>query len=155
MADPPWGLRCISWNVESDGNDPAVIEQQLVELGNYDIIARQEVHSRNVGRYGNAVRNGLGESYRYFASNTGRSDRLMILFDSDKLRMTESRELFYHDGHRLNDWRHRSPLVAHFTDLQTGTEFLFLTVHLARGNANCGRNKHGDLLHGPKRKHCR
>lgn len=128
-------LRIVSWNVESGGNDPAVIAEQLVELGRYDIVALQEVHSRNIGRYGNAIRDGISKSYRYFASNTGRSDRLMIIFDSDRLQMTQSCELFEHEGHRLNDWLHRSPLVAHFKDRQTGEMFLFLTVHLARGDA--------------------
>lgn len=40
-----------------------------------------------------------------------------------------------HDGHLLNDWRHRSPLVARFRGKQSGVKFLFVTVHLARGNA--------------------
>lgn len=128
-------LRIISWNIESDGNDPAVIAQQLVELGRYDIVALQEVHSRNVDRYGNAIRNGISDAYRYFASHTGRSDRVMIIFDSDHLRLTQSCELFSQEGISLNNWRHRSPLVAHFTDRQTSTEFLFLTAHLARGDA--------------------
>jgi endonuclease/exonuclease/phosphatase family metal-dependent hydrolase len=128
-------LRIVSWNVESDGNDPAVIAEQLVELGPASIIALQEVHSRNIGRYGNAVQQGLARSYRYVSSNTGRSDRLMILYDSSTLDLVEVRELFSHEALTLNDWRHRSPLVAHFKHQASGQEFLFVTVHLARGNA--------------------
>ena len=54
----------------------------------------------------------MGKSYRYFGSQTGRSDRLLIVFDSDRLQVRGFRELFSHKEYRLNDWRHRSPLAA-------------------------------------------
>ena len=129
-------LRIVSWNVESDGNDPAVIAQQLVELGRYDIYALQEVHPRNYLRYADAIRDGISKSYRYVLSNTGRSDRLMIVFDSDRLKLQAVSELFRHDEHQLNDWRHRSPLVAEFVDSAADVRFFFVTVHLARGNVD-------------------
>lgn len=131
----PSELRVLSWNVESDGNNPAVIARQLVELGAYDICALQEVHSDNFNRYGTELQQAFGEQYRYFISQTGRDDRLMIAFDSDRLKLLSKQELFEFDGIRLNDWRHRSPLVAHFQHQPTGCEFLCVTVHLARGSA--------------------
>ena len=127
-------LHIVSWNVESDGNDPAVIAGELTELGSFDIFALQEVRPENIGRYGDAIRRKYGKGYRYFASSTGRSDRLMIAFDSNRLRLLEIRELFYFGTERLNDFRHRSPLVCEFECLPTNTRFFFLTVHLARGD---------------------
>lgn len=143
-------LRILSWNVESDGNDPAVIADQLTQLGRFDIVALQEVHSRNIGRYGNAVRQGHGSTYRYVSSITGRSDRLVIIYDSSKLHLIEVRELFSHAGMTLNDWRHRSPLVARFEHPDTGAEFFFVTVHLARGNAELRTEQARALRHWAK-----
>ena len=129
-------LRIVTWNVESGGNDPAEIAQQLVELGRYDIYALQEVHPRNSQRYADAIRDDISKSFRFLLSNTGRSDRLMIIFDSDRLELQAVSELFHHEEHRLNDWRHRSPLVAEFVDSAADVHFSFVTVHLARGNAD-------------------
>ena len=65
-------ITVLSWNVESGGNDPAVIARQLVELGRADIYCLQEVGTRNIGRYGAAVRETHGKGYRYAPSVTGR-----------------------------------------------------------------------------------
>lgn len=131
----PRDLRLISWNIESDGNDPETIARQLVELGRYDIYLLQEVKPVNFQRYGEALRLHLNEDYRYFGSSTGHDDRLMCIFDSSRLELLEVRELFKHQAVLLNDWGHRSPLVGEFRDLRDGAQFLVVTVHLARGNA--------------------
>ena len=62
-------------------------------------------------------------------------DRLMIFFDASRLKLVSSRELNHYDRFRLNDGRHRSPLVAHFHDRVSDEDFLLLHNHLARGNA--------------------
>lgn len=128
-------IRVISWNVESGGADPGVIARQLGELPTASIYALQEVSGQDIGRYGDAIRTSHGESYRYLASWTGRSDRMMVAFDEDRLTLVERRELFVYGGHTLNDWRHRSPLVCLFVDKASGAQFYFVTVHLARGSA--------------------
>ena len=134
-AEAPGGLRLVCWNVESDGNDPQVIARQLVELGKYDLYALQEVHSHNHEVYGLALQEEFGKQLRYVTSSTGHNDRLMVAFDASRLTLLAKHELFEFGGITLNDWRHRSPLVAHFRDQRSGGEFLFLTVHLARGSA--------------------
>lgn len=125
----------LSWNVESGGADPAVVARQLGELPAATIFALQEVDGDDIGRYGNAIRQAHGKSYRYFASWTGSSDRLVVAFDESKLRLMEWRELFRFGQHEMNDWRHRSPLVSLFEERATGARFFFVTVHLARGDA--------------------
>lgn len=127
-------ITVLSWNVESGGNDPAVIARQLVELGRADIYCLQEVGTRNIGRYGAAVRETHGKGYRYAPSVTGRGDRLQIIYNSDRFELIEIRELFKHGEHRLNDWRHRSPLLLELEERTTKAVFGVMTVHLARGN---------------------
>ncbi len=128
-------LRIISWNVESGGADAAVIAKQLGTLPDCSIYALQEVSEDDIGRYGQAIRDSHGKSFRYFASWTGQSDRLLVAYDDDRLDLLEWRELFKYGDHELNDWRHRSPLVCLFADAATGHRFYFVTVHLARGDA--------------------
>ncbi len=123
-------LQVLSWNVESDGNDPDVIAKQLAEFSSYDIVALQEVRPDSCDKYVRA----LGESRRGINSKSGRSDRLLIVFDSSRLKLIESIEIDEYDGHRLNDGNHRSPLIAIFEDQTTSKHFAFVTVHLARGN---------------------
>ena len=72
-------LRLVTWNVESGGNDPAVIAQQLAELGPYDLYGLTEVSPANTRRYTAAI----GDSYKSLVSATGRSDRMMIVYNAD------------------------------------------------------------------------
>ena len=128
-------LRVMSWNVESGGTDPATIAKELAELGRHDVFALQEVHPRDADRYGQAIRTAYGKQYRYLFSQTGGSDRLLLAFDSARLVLESITELFQHGSHRLNDWQHRSPLVATFRDTKSNERLAVVTVHLARGNA--------------------
>jgi hypothetical protein len=41
-------LRILAWNVESDGNDPNVIVNQLHELSGYDIVGLTEVRASSI-----------------------------------------------------------------------------------------------------------
>ena len=70
-------------------------------------------------------------------SVTGNRDRLLLIYDSDKLELLESQELEAHNGVRMNDvnFRHRSPLVGRFKQRGTDIEFIVVLNHLARGNA--------------------
>lgn len=129
-------LRVLGWNVESGGNSPAKIAEQLKNLDSYDIVGLTEVQSKNFKRYANAIGDGEEARYRYVASVTGKGDRLMIIYNTKRLSLNGFSELFNHKGTPLNDpnWGHRSPLVAHFYDRDAHFEFLFLVNHLARGN---------------------
>lgn len=114
----------LAWNVESDGNDPDVIAKRL-ETFNDDVICLSEVHPENVERYESAL-----ESYTPMLSRSGGNDRLMILA-SPRFRILERIE---HD--EINDGRHRAPLSMRLQDEVTGTRFIVMTAHLARGNAD-------------------
>ncbi|MEM8679433.1 MAG: endonuclease/exonuclease/phosphatase family protein [Planctomycetota bacterium] len=131
----PSDLKLLAWNIESDGNDPATIAGQLTELGPYDLIALQEVKPENMPLYEETFRQTHGDRFRAYGASTGNADRLMLLFDAERLQPIDMRELFEQDGIVVNPGKYRSPLIAHFRDQRDGTEFLVLTVHLARGDA--------------------
>ena len=128
-------LQILSWNIESGGADPAIIARQLAELPQADAYLLQEVSGKDIGRLAASVRKAHGATYKYYLSSLGGADRLAILFDESKYRLRSFSELFSFGDYRLNDWRHRSPLVAHLQRKSDGLEFLLVTVHLARGNA--------------------
>jgi hypothetical protein len=125
-------ISILAWNVESGGNDPKVIAQQLTELGGYDIYCLSEVADKNFVRYLSAV----GSGFTSFNGNTGRNDRLQISFDTERFELLESKELMKHRDFVLNNGTHRSPLYVRLQDRNTGIQFIVMTNHLARGNAD-------------------
>lgn len=128
-------LRVITWNIESGGNDPSVIAEQLGQLEKYDIVGLTEVDPANSRRYKDAMNAAHGNTFQSTLSATGNDDRLMLLYDESSLSLIETYELVAHDGNRMNtvDFRYRSPLVGRFRHKATATEFLVVLVHLARG----------------------
>ena len=130
-------LRILCWNVESEGTDPDIIAQQLSRLGPYHIFALSEVLRSDLRRYADAIGHATGVRYHFVHSGTGHDDRLEIVFDTTRLILLESRELFQYGDTLLNDpdWKHRSPLVAKFRDRLSQKDFLLVVNHLARGDA--------------------
>lgn len=129
-------LRVLAWNVESGGNQAGTIADELTalqsEFGPLDLVGLTEVSLSNAESY----RQALGDHYQMIASNTGGGDRMVILFDSNRLELQESLELTSHEGIPLNvDNRFRSPLVAEFQERQGARRFLFMVNHLARGDS--------------------
>ena len=55
---------------------------------------------------------------------------MQISFDGDRFEPLDTKEL-----HGLNEGRHRAPLYVRLRDRHTGTEFIVLVCHLARGDA--------------------
>ena len=102
-----------------------------------------EVAPSNTRRYLLAVQEARGTPYDSFASVTGGSDRLLMLYNTERLELLDSQELEAHDGVRINsaNFGHRSPLVGHFRDRQSGAEFKVVLVH-----RNCSRG--GSVLGG-------
>ena len=125
-GDIRFSLRFLSWNVESDGADPQVIGPQLSELGPYDVVALTEVLPQAAASFCDAC----GKDYNYILSETGRNDRMMLIYNKKALRFVRKYEL--HDINFKN--RYRSPLVGQFRDVLTGKELLVMVNHLARGN---------------------
>ena len=123
-------LAIIAWNVESWKNEPNVIASQLTELSGYDIYCLSEVSARNFDKYLNA----LPDGYVSVSSKTGRTDRLQIIFNSNRFELLQQKELHDHEEHKLNNGTHRSPLFVRLMDKGTNTEFVVMTNHLARHN---------------------
>ncbi|MGI9516828.1 MAG: hypothetical protein ACR2NP_07285 [Pirellulaceae bacterium] len=134
-------LRILHWNIESGGSHPTLIASQLRQFADdgYHLIALSEVHEFRVydDKFDSIDRDGRWQSVLGASGiNSGREDdRLMIFFDSSRLKLISSQELNRYDDFILNDGRHRSPLVAHFEDRESNQDFLLLHNHLARGNA--------------------
>lgn len=124
-------IAILAWNVESGGSDLAVIADQLKELKGYDVVCLSEVDPDAFEKYKTAV----GENFTAVNGNTGRDDRLQIIFNKDRFDLLETKELMEHRDFTLNNGTHRSPLYVRLQDKVTGVQFIVMTNHLARGNA--------------------
>ena len=125
-------ISILAWNVESGGNDPEVIAEQLAELPEYDVYCLSEVSPTNFGRYTHALSPGVTT----VPGETGRGDRLQIILDGERLELLQTKELHEYRGYELNNGTHRSPLYVRLKDRRTGTEFIVMVNHLARSNAD-------------------
>ena len=130
------------WNIESGGNDPGLIADQLkafAEKGDYQVFALSEVEKYDIyrKRFDSIGKQGQWQTILGASGvNEGReNDRLMILYDSTRLNLIESQELNRFGDFRLNSGRHRSPLVARFECERSEMQFLLIHNHLARGDA--------------------
>ena len=124
-------ISVLSWNVESGGSDPAVIAKQLKELGEHDIYCLSEVDPKSFEQNASA----LGDMFMAVNGKSGRDDRLQIIFNKDRFELLEQKELMEYREFVLNNGTHRSPLYARLKDKATGLQFIVMTNHLARGNA--------------------
>ncbi len=125
-------VRLIAWNVESGGNRPAVIAEQLAQFSGYDIVCLSEVDSNNFEVYSKA----LGGKYDSVNGETGGTDRLQILVNAGRYDLLESKEMDQYQSYPLNKGSHRSPLYVRLNDRRSGRELIVMTNHLARGNAD-------------------
>ncbi len=125
-------LSVVSWNVESGGNNPAVIAQQIRDdFTGVDLWGFSEVKKSSRNIYRAATSDGEGLSSRYILGRSGGGDRLMIVYNTDRLEKMGVEEL----GHlRFNGGR--SPLVAKFKIKSNSKQFLFMVNHLYRGNTH-------------------
>jgi endonuclease/exonuclease/phosphatase family metal-dependent hydrolase/predicted NAD-dependent protein-ADP-ribosyltransferase YbiA (DUF1768 family) len=142
-------LRILAWNVESgtprpddpsEGSDPETIADQLQQLSDYDIVGLSEVRPSAAKQFVDALSAGANGTYLSVSTATGMDDRLLLAWNSKRLQLLESYELHRYGNWLLNslddsgNWRHRSPLVGHFRDRESGVEFLGMVNHLARGD---------------------
>ena len=125
VVDP---IRILAWNIESGGNDPDVIAQQLQELSGYDVYALSEVSPHSLKIYDSA----LGSRYQAIESRSGAADRLQILFDVERFELVRTEELTQQGEFQMNDGNHRSPLLVHLRTLDGATQFQLTVNHLAR-----------------------
>lgn len=124
-------LSILAWNVESGGNDPIAIASRLGEMRNHDAVCLNEVSPANFDRYSEA----LGSKFSSVESRTGRSDRVQILFNQERFELLQSIELDAYREFELNNGSHRSPLFVRLRDRHSSVEFIVMTNHFARSNA--------------------
>ena len=133
------------------------IAKQLADLEGYDIIGLTEVEAENAELFTRAAADGEGNKgsknadFQYVISQSGKSDRMMIIWDSKRFELVGNAV----EMDNLNDGNHRSPLVVKLRMRNTNIEFLFMVNHLARGNAALreqqatGLKEWADTLHLP------
>tara|TARA_R110002049_G_scaffold47902_1_gene138372 strand:- start:61373 stop:62215 length:843 start_codon:yes stop_codon:yes gene_type:complete len=132
-SSAPNAIRILAWNVESGGNFPPVIASQLEnEFSGYDIYALSEVLPTSFQQYQEA----LGPTFLSIEAEMGQDDRLQFLVDGERFELIEWEELNESGGYRMNDGKHRSPLMVHLMDRMTGERLKVVNNHLARGDAD-------------------
>jgi endonuclease/exonuclease/phosphatase family metal-dependent hydrolase len=124
-------ITILSWNVESGGSDPKVIAAQLVAMPVYDIYCMSEVDPKAADFFAKS----LGEKFGSKTSATGNADRLQIHFNKERFELLEEKELARYQDYELNNGTHRSPIFVRLRDRKSGLQFIVMTNHFARGNA--------------------
>jgi hypothetical protein len=75
----PGELRILAWNVESGGNDPNVIVNQLHELSGYDIVGLTEVRASSIKKYVDAL-SASDNTFLSINTATGGIDRIILAY---------------------------------------------------------------------------
>jgi hypothetical protein len=132
----------IGWNAESGDANPDTVGARIAAIDGCDIWGMCEIRNTNwADQFEISAEDGEGADFSHVLGSTGGSDRMQIIFNSDRFELIESYEL-----HRINlGGSVRAPLVAHFRIITTGTEFLFMVNHLYRSKAE-QRAEQGSLL---------
>jgi endonuclease/exonuclease/phosphatase family metal-dependent hydrolase len=136
-------LTVATFNTESDDDtQPAKVAQSIGEIGSFDILAVQEVESRDALKsYTEASANANGGRWRNAMSesgfNTNRApDFLGLIYNTDMFRQLGTTEIHLirsrPDGTHYGDpdWSLRGALVLRLQHIPTGTEFQIATIHL-------------------------
>jgi endonuclease/exonuclease/phosphatase family metal-dependent hydrolase len=136
-SDSNFNYRILHWNVESGGNDSSIVADQLVEMGDYDVIGLSEVETPVA--YEEALSKKWPGRYEYIrglsgANETREDDHLWLAFSKEKFSLIESKEMKEVSGFIFDDGHHRVPLYVKLKDLANSQEVVFLMNHLARGN---------------------
>lgn len=131
-------LRIIAWNVESGGANAAVISERLREFEGIDLWGLSEVESEDWIKSFRRAAGEHGGRFRYALGTTGRSDRLGVIYNTERFALLATSELHFANP----EFRVRSPFVAHLVERESGVEFLFVVNHLYRGNEETKHLRH-------------
>jgi hypothetical protein len=121
----------VSWNIESGGNDPRFIAEQIEAFTGVELWALCEAEAKNQRRYARGAGIGEGAFFEPILGTTGGGDRLIVIYNTEFFEALGQFEL-----HDLKFGGGRAPLIVRFKIRQTGEEFLFANNHFHRGNAN-------------------
>jgi hypothetical protein len=124
-------LEVIGYNVESGGADPNEVAIRIAAIDGCDIWGLCEVQNQDwVDIFEVAVEDGENADFKTILGTTGRADKLLIIYDSNKFDLINSEEL-----NDINIGGYvRAPLVARFKIKDTDIEFYFMVNHLYRTN---------------------
>lgn len=125
-------LRIVGFNVESGGARPDVVDDLIEAAQGVDIWGLSEVQDDVWAiLFETAAEQGEGADFKRVLGTTGGADRLLIIYNGDRLDVVRHFEL----PHINVGGNVRAPLVAHFRLKPTGPEFLFMVNHLYRSKA--------------------
>jgi hypothetical protein len=155
LAEP---FRLLVWNVESNRpgasqvSDPRVVASRLESLASDPatasaVVVLSEVDPATVPAYREAFSKGSGSEFEAHLSASGGfrdSDSLLVLVDSRRFTVDETREIHRYAGIAGNmvvtegegdpgSLRARSPLAVRLVDRTDGRALWLVAVHLARG----------------------
>lgn len=124
-------LTVAGFNVESGAANPNTIEEQIAPLDDIDLWGFSEVrNASDAAILEDGAADGEGATFERILGSTGSEDRLLIVYNSDRLQLLAQGEI-----DELNiGGRVRAPLWARFQLKPSGPEFIFMVNHLYRGN---------------------
>jgi endonuclease/exonuclease/phosphatase family metal-dependent hydrolase len=128
----PIEFRVCVWNVESGDADSAHIADRIKDEDDVDVWGLSEVTGdADAQLFEQAAEVGEGADFKRIVGTTGGADRLVVLYNADRLSVEGMEEL-----NALNiGGSVRAPLVVHFKGRTTNKEFLFMVNHLYRSSA--------------------
>ena len=135
-------LTVMGWNIESGGSHIDVIAARVAGESDVDIWGFSEVEGEKfVQALEAAAEDGEGADYASILGASGSGDRLLIVFDADRLTLLATEEL-----EEINiGGRVRAPLIALFRDTAGGQVFYFMVNHLYRSRSN-HRHRQSQML---------
>ncbi|HYO15453.1 MAG TPA: endonuclease/exonuclease/phosphatase family protein [Thermoanaerobaculia bacterium] len=124
-------LTVAGFNVESGAANAPVIAEQIGPLRDIDLWGFSEVKNTSEGQIlAEGAADGESGTFESILGTTGGQDRLLIVYNSDRLDLIQTGEI-----HELNIGGNvRAPLWAQFRLKPSGPEFIFVVNHLYRGN---------------------
>lgn len=123
-------LRVITYNVESnslDNTNPRLVAEDIKLIPPADIWGLTEVGNENNAQVFTLAIGRGSSDYQSILGTTGRSDRLQIVYNSQRLHLIDSQEIADIGGTR-------APLVAKFKFIPNNQEFLFVVNHFNRAD---------------------
>jgi hypothetical protein len=124
-------LTVAGFNVESGAANARVIAEQIGPLRDIDLWGFSEVKNASDARIlAEGAADGESGTFESILGTTGGEDRLLIVYNSDRLDLIQTGEI-----QELNIGGNvRAPLWAQFRVKPTGPDFIFMVNHLYRSN---------------------
>lgn len=121
----------LAWNIDSGGNDPHVVSEQLRSLGIFDFYCLSEVSPKNLETYIIA----LGPGFAPVSGQNGRSNHLQIIYNERRFELLEQHEMMGDHNFVLSNGSLKSGLFARFLDRTTNQQLIVMENHLSRRDA--------------------